>query len=66
MTLSYNVKDDGMIQQMDEVYADLFDGNEPATEAARYLAKKIRKACEELLPGPAAGDAVYHRSDPPL
>jgi DNA-directed RNA polymerase len=54
MTLSYNVQDDGMIRQMGEEYANLFDGNEPTTKAARYLVGKIRKACEELLPGPAA------------
>ena len=54
MTLSYNVKDDGMVRQMGEEYAKLFDGNEPEMEAARYLAGKIRKACEELLPGPVA------------
>ena len=54
MTLSYNVQDDGMIRQIGEAYANLFDGNEPEAKAARYLAGKIRKACEELLPGPAA------------
>jgi DNA-directed RNA polymerase len=54
MTLAYNVKDDGMMRQMSEVYAELFDGNEPTPHAARYLALKVREACEELLRGPAA------------
>jgi hypothetical protein len=54
MTLAYNVKDDGMIRQMSEVYAGYFGGNEPTPQAARYLAQKVRKACEELLRGPAA------------
>ena len=54
MTLAYNVKDDGMMRQMSEVYAELFDGNEPTPQAARYLAKKVRKACEKLVPGPVA------------
>jgi DNA-directed RNA polymerase, mitochondrial len=54
MTLAYNVKDDGMIRQMSEAYAGFFDGNEPTSQRARFLAKKVRKACEKLLPGPAA------------
>jgi DNA-directed RNA polymerase len=54
MTLAYNVKDDGMMRQMSEVYAGYFDGNEPTPQAARYLAKLVRKACEKLLPGPVA------------
>ena len=52
-TFAYSVTDDGMIEQINDVYRGLSDGNEPRTEAARYLAKKIREACKELLPGPA-------------
>ena len=52
-TFAYNVTNSGMVDQINDVYRDLFDGNEPRLEAGLYLAKKIRRACEELLPGPA-------------
>lgn len=51
-TFAYNVTDYGMVEQINEVYRDTFKGNEPRSAAAYYLAKKIRGACEELLPGP--------------
>jgi hypothetical protein len=52
-TFAYNVTNHGMVEQINDVYRGLFDGNEPRPEAAHYLAKEIRQACEELLPGPA-------------
>jgi DNA-directed RNA polymerase len=52
MTYAYNVTDQGMVDQINEVYAG-FRFNEPIGDV-RYLARKIREACGELLPGPAS------------
>jgi hypothetical protein len=63
-TFAYNVTDHGMVEQINDAYRGLSEFARP--EATRYLAKKIRRACEELLPGPAGAmkyicDLADHR-----
>jgi hypothetical protein len=53
MTYAYAVTVSGMADQITEVYRELFEFLEPEEAAALFLARKITKAAELLLPGPA-------------
>lgn len=53
MTFAYSVTAKGMADKLLETYRDLFrNSTEPKPEAIRFLAKTVRAACEDLLPGP--------------
>jgi DNA-directed RNA polymerase len=41
-----------MAEEMVDVYSDLFELNEPEDDAAIFLAKAVRYACHDILPGP--------------
>ena len=55
MTYAYSVTDDGMADKIIEGYEKVFTGANwlPEREAARFLAKLVRRACDDVLPGPA-------------
>jgi DNA-directed RNA polymerase len=52
MTFPYSATVDGMRDAIVEVYGDLFEKNEPKDAAAIFLARAVRLACEDKLPGP--------------
>jgi hypothetical protein len=52
MTFSYSVTDKGVADQLVVACEDAL-GEEPSPKASMYLAKQIRAACCEKLPGPA-------------
>jgi DNA-directed RNA polymerase len=53
MTFAYSATNKGMEDKIVEVYRGLFELNEPWPEATRFLAKAVRLACQDILPGPA-------------
>jgi DNA-directed RNA polymerase len=55
MTYAYSVTDDGMADKIIEGYEEVFRGANwlPARGAALFLAKLVREACDQVLPGPA-------------
>src|SRR5260370_41082593 len=53
MTFPYSVTLGGMKGQIDEVYSELHELNEPTNNAGFYLAKNIMAAVKEILPRPA-------------
>ena len=55
MTYAYSVTDDGMADKIIEGYEGVFKGVNwlPARGAALFLAKLVREACDQVLPGPA-------------
>jgi DNA-directed RNA polymerase len=52
MTFPYSSTVGGMAEEMVDVYSDLFELNEPEDDAAIFLAKAVRLACQDILPGP--------------
>jgi len=52
MTFPYSSTVGGMAEEMVDVYSDLSELNEPEDEAAIFLAKAVRLACQDILPGP--------------
>jgi hypothetical protein len=52
MTFPYSSTVGGMADEMVDIYSDLFELNEPEDDAAIFLAKAVRLACEDILPGP--------------
>jgi len=52
MTFPYSATLAGMTDEIVETYHGLFDGNEPWPAAARFLARAVRLACQDTLPGP--------------
>jgi DNA-directed RNA polymerase len=51
-TFSYAATNRGRLEQITEIYRNLFDGLEPKDPAGLYLAQKIKEVAEETLPGP--------------
>jgi DNA-directed RNA polymerase len=65
MTFPYSATLAGMTDEIAETYRGLIDGNEP-WPAARFLAKAVRLACQDKLPGPVrimkyVRDLALHR-----
>ena len=52
MTFPYSSTVGGMADEMVDVYSDLSELNEPEDDAAIFLAKAVRLACQDILPGP--------------
>jgi DNA-directed RNA polymerase len=52
MTFLYSARPRSMQEKLVEVYADLFEKNEPRDDAAAFLTKAVRLACADTLPGP--------------
>ena len=52
MTFPYSSTVGGMAEEMVDVYSDLSELNEPEDDAAIFLAKAVRLACQDILPGP--------------
>ena len=52
MTFLYSARPLSMQEKLVEVYADLFEKNEPRDDAAAFLTKAVRQACADTLPGP--------------
>ena len=52
MTFPYSSKVSGMADEMVDVYSELFELNEPEDDAAIFLARAVRVACQDILPGP--------------
>jgi hypothetical protein len=52
MTFPYSSTVGGMAEEMVDVYSDLYELNEPEDDAAIFLAKAVRLACQDILPGP--------------
>jgi hypothetical protein len=52
MTFPYSSTVGGMAEEMVDVYSDLFELSEPEDDASIFLAKAVRLACHDVLPGP--------------
>jgi DNA-directed RNA polymerase len=52
MTFAYSVTDEGATLQIAKVYKGFRQNEEPPKGAFRYLAKKVRRVCEQELRGP--------------
>ena len=65
-TFAYNVTDHGMVEQINDVYRGLFDGNTAAPRGGALFGQEDQARVRGAAAGAGWGDEIYLRSCRPL